>query len=94
MEIETVKMKIVENLKSSSLNDLSNLYILLGSMCEEYSRMTDGYSLATGDITFEYMPEETRRMIDERQRFFNYRNIVMDCIKHEIERVMENAKKN
>ena len=85
------KEKILDGIKESNLNEMSSLYSLLTDICSDYSRMTDGYSIATGDNKFEQIPDEIREMINERQRFYEYRNIVKDCIKTEIVTIMENA---
>lgn len=82
------KDKIIERLKESELDRLNSLYAIIGELCGDYSRMTDGYSLATGDNKFERIPEEIREMIGERQRFFSYKNIVKSLIKEEIEKII------
>ena len=82
--------KTFENLSKKKLDSLTILYGIINEICSDYSRMTDGYSLATGDRMFENMPKDIKNMIDDRQRFFSYRNIVKDVIKNKLTKVMEN----
>ena len=78
-----------DKLKKMSFNNLAGLYSVINEICSDYSRMTDGYSLATGDKMFETMPEDIKNMIDERQRFFSYRNVVKDILKDKIIKTLE-----
>ena len=82
--------KTLENLTKRKLDNLTNLYSIISEICSDYSRMTDGYSLATGDRMFENMPKDIRDMISDRQKFFSYRNIVKDAIKIKLTEIMEN----
>ena len=66
------------------LDKLITLYGAISSICQDYSRMTDGYSLATGDSQFEHIPEDIRNMISERQEFFSYREKVRGLLKSKI----------
>ena len=81
--------KILSNIENSNIDKLSSLYVILSEICADFSRMTDGYSLATGDKMFENVPDEVKEMIEDRQKFFSYRNVVKDCIKNEIVKIME-----
>lgn len=67
-----------------TLEKILTLYSALNEICQDYSRMTDGYSLATGDNKFEDIPEDIRRMINERQEFFSYRAKIKDILKDKI----------
>ena len=82
--------KTLENLTKRKLDNLTNLYSIISEICSDYSRMTDGYSLATGDRMFENMPKDIIDMISDRQKFFSYRNIVKDAIKIKLTEIMEN----
>lgn len=82
------KEKLITRLKESDIDKLSNIYVLLNDICSDYSRMTDGYSIATGDNKFENVPDNVVKMIEERQMFFNYRNNVKNIIKDEIQKIM------
>lgn len=82
----------MEKLNEMEFDKLLSLYGILNEICSDYSRMTDGYSLATGDKLFETMPEDIRKMVNERQKYFSYRNIVKEMIKDKIEKIMENEK--
>lgn len=62
-----------KSLDSLSLEKLHTLYGIVTEICAEYTRMTDGYSLSTGDNKFESMPLEIREMVNERQLFVSYR---------------------
>lgn len=86
-----MKDDLLKNIENSKINELSSLYVLLTDICSDYSRMTDGYSIATGDNKFENLPDGIRTMIEERQQFFNYRNIIKEHVKNEIRKIMENV---
>ena len=79
----------VNKLNKMSFDKLIGLYGVINEICSDFSRMTDGYSLATGDKMFETMPEDMRRMIRDRQRFFSYRNVVKDILKDKITKIFE-----
>ena len=66
------------------LDKLITLYSAVSNICQDYSRMTDGYSLATGDKLFDNIPEDIRIMIKERQEFFSYREKVRNLLKSKI----------
>ena len=70
--------------KDVTLDKLLTLYTAITDICQDYSRMTDGYSLATGDIKFEEIPEDIRNMIKERQEFFSYRSKIKSLLKEKI----------
>ena len=82
--------KTLENLSKKNLDSLTSLYGIVNEIFLDYSRMTDGYSLATGDKLFENMPKNMENMIKDRQKFLFYRNIVKDAIKNKITKIMEN----
>ena len=66
------------------LDELLTLYSAVSNICQDYSRMTDGYSLATGDKLFNNIPEDIRIMIKERQEFFSYREKIRNILKSKI----------
>jgi hypothetical protein len=72
------------------LDKLLTLYSAVSNICQDYSRMTDGYSLATGDNKFEEIPEDIRRMIRERQEFFSYRSKIKSLLREKILQEMKN----
>ena len=76
--------------KNIGLDKLLTLYSAINEICQDYSRMTDGYSLATGDIKFEEIPEDIRRMIRERQEFFSYRSKIKSLLREKILQEMKN----
>ena len=70
------------------MDKLLTLYSAISNICQDFSRMTDGYSLATGDKRFERIPEDIRNMIKERQEFFSYKDRVRNIIKAKIRKEM------
>lgn len=72
-----------------SFEKLSSIYSVVNELCSDFSRLTDGYSLATGDKMFEAIPEDIKNMINERQKFFSYRNIIKDALKNKIIKILE-----
>lgn len=70
------------------LDELLTLYSAVSNICQDYSRMTDGYSLATGDKFFNNIPEDMRIMIKERQEFFSYREKIRNILKSKIREEM------
>ena len=70
------------------LDKVLTLYSAISNICQDFSRMTDGYSLATGDKQFERIPEDIRNMIKERQEFFSYKDRVRNIIKAKIRKEM------
>ena len=70
------------------LDELLTLYSAVSNICQDYSRMTDGYSLATGDKLFDNIPEDIRIMIKERQEFFSYREKIRNILKSKIREEM------
>lgn len=72
------------------LDKLITLYSAVSNICQDYSRMTDGYSLATGDKLFDNIPEDIRIMIKERQEFFSYREKIRNILKNKIREEMNN----
>lgn len=60
-------------LSEMNLQELSALYNVATDICREYSRMTDGYILATGDNvldTSNRIPADVQQTINERQQYF------------------------
>ena len=80
----------IDKLNKMSFDKLIGLYGVINEICSDFSRLTDGYSLATGDKMFETMPEAIKQMIQDRQRFFSYRNVVKDILKDKITKIFEN----
>lgn len=62
-----------KKLEELALEELYSLYEIVNSICAEFSKMTDNYSLATGDSKFESIPEDVKGMIKDRQKFFSYK---------------------
>lgn len=81
-------MKKIEEL---SLSTLTNLYTIVSEICQDYTRLTDGYALSTGDNKFENMPQDISAMTVDRNRFYGYKFIIKDLITKKID---ESFKKN
>lgn len=80
-------MKISE----MTIEQLFTLYNILSEICKDYSRLTDGYSMITGDRSFEEMPENVEEMIRERQQFYSYKNTVLEAIKVKVYNIFQNG---
>lgn len=76
----------IENL---SLEKVYELYSIVKDLCGEYSRVTDNYSLTTGDKTFENIPEEFKSFIEIRQKLVGYKLKLNDLIINKIIKTME-----
>lgn len=60
-------------LKDMSLEELFAIYNVATDICREYSKMTDGYILATGDNILDpthTIPQDIKNTINERQQYF------------------------
>lgn len=79
-----------KKLENLSLEELHTLYTIVGELCADYSKMTDNYSLATGDNMFENLPDEVRGMINDRQLFISYRLKIKEALINKIKAEMEN----
>lgn len=74
-----------------TIEQLFTLYNILSEICKDYSRLTDGYSMITGDRSFEEMPENVEEMIRERQQFYSYKNTVLEAIKVKVYNIFQNG---
>lgn len=74
----------MKKISGKTFNELVEVYGVVNEICNDYSRMTDMYSLASGDKLFENTPEDIKQMIEERQKFFNIRNKIKEEIKQKI----------
>lgn len=79
-----------KKLEHLSLEELHTLYAIVGELCGDYSKMTDNYSLTTGDNMFENLPDEVREMINDRQLFISYRLKLKEALINKIKIEMEN----
>lgn len=79
-----------KKLEHLSLEELHTLYAIVGELCGDYSKMTDNYSLTTGDNMFENLPDEVREMINDRQLFISYRLKLKKALINKIKIEMEN----
>jgi hypothetical protein len=67
------RVNMKKKLNDLEFEKLQALYSVVSEICGEFSKMTDNYSLTTGDNKFENIPEEFREAINQRQRFVSYR---------------------
>ncbi len=79
-----------KKLENLSLEELHTLYSIVGELCADYSKMTDNYSLTTGDNMFENLPDEVRGMINDRQLFISYRLKIKEALINKVKAEMEN----
>ena len=79
-----------KKLENLSLEELHVLYVIVGELCADYSKMTDNYSLTTGDNMFENLPDEVMGMINDRQLFISYRLKLKKALINKIKIEMEN----
>lgn len=79
-----------KKLENLSLEELHTLYTIVGELCADYSKMTDNYSLTTGDNMFENLPDEVKGMINDRQLFISYRLKVKEALINRVKAEMEN----
>lgn len=79
-----------KKLEKLSLEKLHTLYTIIGELCAEYSKMTDNYSLVTGDNKFENIPDEVKGMINVRQKLVSYRLKLKDALIIKLIDEMEN----
>lgn len=79
-----------KKLKNLSIEELHTLYAVVGELCADYSKMTDNYSLTTGDNMFKNLPDEVKEMINDRQLFVSYRLKVKEALINRVKAEMEN----
>ena len=73
-------MKISE----MNLQELAALYGVATDICREYSKMTDGYILATGDNVLDplnQIPWDVQNTINERQQYFAIKDKITNELK-------------
>ena len=71
-------------LKDMSLEELFTLYNVATDICREYSKMTDGYILATGDNVLDAthrLPADVQNTINERQQYFAIKDRITNELK-------------
>lgn len=67
-----------------SLEELFGIYNVATDICREYSKMTDGYILATGDNILDPMnsiPQDMQNTINERQQYFAVKDKITNELK-------------
>jgi hypothetical protein len=71
-------------LSKMSLEELFAIYNVATDICREYSKMTDGYILATGDNILDPMnsiPQDMQNTINERQQYFAVKDRITNELK-------------
>ena len=67
-----------------TIEQLFTLYNIACDICREYSRMTDGYVLATGDNVLDpthNIPNDMQNTINERQQYFSIKDRITNELK-------------
>ena len=67
-----------------NLQELAALYGVATDICREYSKMTDGYILATGDNVLDplnQIPWDVQNTINERQQYFAIKDKITNELK-------------
>lgn len=67
-----------------SLEELFAIYNVATDICREYSKMTDGYILATGDNILDSthnIPQDIQNTINERQQYFAVKDKITNELK-------------
>ena len=71
-------------LSEMSFEQLTAMYSVATDICREYSRMTDGYILATGDNVLDAshrLPADVQNTINERQMYFAVKDKITNELK-------------
>jgi len=71
-------------IKDMSLEQLFTIYNIVTDICREYSKMTDGYVLATGDNILDPLysiPQDIQNTINERQQYFAIKDNITNELK-------------
>lgn len=76
-------------IKEMDFEKLVSLYGIITEICREYSRMTDGYMLATGDSLLERLPQDMKDTISERQAYFSMKDKLLNELKNRLKSEIE-----
>jgi hypothetical protein len=74
-------------LSEMNLQDLATLHSVATEICREYSKMTDGYILATGDNVLDptcNVPLDMLNTINERQQYFAIKDRITNELKKKL----------
>jgi hypothetical protein len=74
-------------LSEMNLQDLATLHSVATEICREYSKMTDGYILATGDNVLDpthSIPADMQKIINERQQYFAIKDRITNELKKKL----------
>lgn len=70
-----------------TIEQLFTVYNITCDICREYSRMTDGYILATGDNVLDTntsIPLDIQNTINERQQYFAIKDRITNELKKKL----------
>lgn len=74
-------------LSEMNIQELASLYNVACDICREYSKMTDGYILATGDNVLDpthTIPSDVQNTINERQKYFAIKDRITNELKKKL----------
>lgn len=74
-------------LSEMTIEQLAALHGIATEICREYSKMTDGYILATGDNVLDptkQIPWEVQNTINERQQYFAIKDKITNELKKKL----------
>ena len=74
-------------LSEMNIEQLAALYSVATEICREYSKMTDGYILATGDNVLDptyNLPIDMQNTINERQQYFAIKDKITNELKKKL----------
>ena len=77
----------MNKISEMGITELAALYGVACDICREYSRMTDGYMLATGDNvldTTNNIPLDVQKTINERQQYFAVKDRITNELKKKL----------
>ena len=74
-------------LSEMNIEQLAALHSVATEICREYSKMTDGYILATGDNVLDptyNLPKDMQNTINERQQYFAIKDRITNELKKKL----------
>ena len=74
-------------LNKMTIEQLAALHSIATDICREYSKMTDGYILATGDNLLDptnAIPHDIQNLINERQQYFAIKDRITNELKKKL----------
>lgn len=77
----------MKKIKEMTIEELFTFYNIMNDICREYSIMTDGYILATGDNLLDpsnNVPKDMKDTIQERQKYFSIKDKITKELKKRV----------